>query len=244
MKELLNEQTSNEPAPKNTVESPSGWKGWLKEWTFVLFIALICSFVVKTFLFNIFFVPSGSMENTLHVGDRIVANVATSHFTELKRGDIVIFEDTQGWLPREQNQNEPNAVQAALAATGILSDSSSRHMVKRVIGLPGDTIECCGADGKIKINGQTIDETYLKQDSSSPLVPGAAKDFKVTVPEGGIWVMGDNRDYSADSRYHMELPSNGVVWQDDVVGTVTVIAWPLNRIGLIESEKDTFNALK
>lgn len=243
MSDTTNEQLPAEPATEQKATPPSGWKAWMKEWIIVLSVALICSFVIKTFIFNIFFVPSGSMENTLQVGDRIVANVASSNFTSLQRGDIVIFEDTQGWLPADPNQKEPTKVQNALAATGIISDPSSRHMVKRVIGLPGDTIECCDDDGRIKINGQSIDETYLKRSSSSPITPGASTEFKVTVPEGGIWVMGDNRDQSSDSRFHMDLESNGVVRQEDVVGTVTILAWPLDRVGLIKSGAEVFKAL-
>jgi signal peptidase I len=244
MKDLATRLFRKRNEPKEEEVKVTGFLGWIKELLIVLAVALICSFIIKTFIFKMFFIPSGSMENTMQVGDRVVANVAGKMVTPLKHGDIVIFSDTQGWLPSDSKEPSPNALESAAAFAGVIPDSSARQLVKRVIGLPGDVVECCGADGRVKINGKPIDESYLKANPSSPdIVPGSFKDFKVTVPEGGLWVMGDNRDYSADSRYHMDTPSHGVVWQKDVIGTVGVIIWPLDRMGIIPSQDGVFKDL-
>lgn len=222
------------------VERVTGWKGWIKEILIVLVSALVFSFLIKTFLFKTFFVPSGSMENTLEVGDRVVANVVGSMVFPVQRGDIIVFKDTQGWLPAAEGPQE-NAIAAGMEYAGLIPDNSSRHLVKRVIGIAGDKVECCNTDGKVRVNGKVIEESYLNS-SSSPF-PGSSRPFSIIVPEGGMWVMGDNRDFSADSRLHMDSPSKGIIRTDDIVGTVTLRAWPLDRFGLIDSADEVFSQI-
>lgn len=228
----VNNRNNQEPR-----EKAEGFAGWMKEIAIVFIVALVFSLLIKTFIVKAFFVPSGSMEHTLEIGDRVIANIATSQFTSLKRGDIVIFEDTQGWIPVTSNQTI-NPLQSSLEFLGLMPDTSSRHMVKRVIGLPGDTVECCDEQGRLIINGEPVDEPYVKEGMSA-----IGSSFKVAVPDGGIWVMGDNRNQSADSRMHMDLPSNGVVQMNTVVGTVTTRVWPLDRMGFIENQDSVFRLI-
>lgn len=231
-------EESSSKVSEESKKSKSG-AGWFRDIVTIIVTAIVFSFLLKTFIAQTFFVPSGSMENTLQVNDRIIANVAAKHLKPIERGDIVVFKDTQGWLAGTGNAGDANAVEKVLSATGITNEKGTQHLVKRVIGVAGDTIECCGEDGRVKVNGKTIDETYLKMDSSLPF-PGSHKEFKITVPEGGVWVMGDNRNHSSDSRYHMDLPSKGVVREEDIVGPVSLIAWPLDRAGIIGSSEAVF----
>ena len=210
--------------------------GWLKEILMIAAIALVLSFVIKTFFFRAFYIPSGSMEPTLEINDRIFVNLLVPGPFELERGDVVVFKDTKGWLG-DTEPVEANPVAGFLAFVGLLPDSSQQHLVKRVIGLPGDTVECCDADGKILVNGEPVTEPYVW--------PGAApsdEEFSVTVPKDRLWVMGDHRDASADSRYHEDI-EGGFVDIGDVEGKTTVIAWPLARIGIVSDHHDVFAAV-
>jgi signal peptidase I len=210
--------------------------GWLKEILMIAGIALVLSFVIKTFFFRAFYIPSGSMEPTLEVNDRIFVNLLVPGPFELERGDVVVFKDTKGWLG-ETEPVEVNPVSGFLAFVGLLPDSSQQHLVKRVIGLPGDTVECCGPDGRITVNGEPVTEPYVW--------PGAApsdEEFSVTVPRDKLWVLGDHRDASADSRYHEDI-DGGFVDIGDVEGKTTVIAWPLARIGIMPDHHEVFAAV-
>lgn len=206
------------------------WR-WLKEIVIVLVIALVLSFVVKTFLFRPFFIPSSSMEQTLLVGDRIFANQIGPNFTGYQRGDIVVFKDTQGWLVPEAKPAQ-SVVESAMVFIGVAPDPSNDYLIKRIIGVPGDRVSCCDAQGRISINGKVVDESY-----AVPTQPGAEVPFDVVVPAGDFWVMGDNRPDSADSRFHRDAPLKGFIASKDVVGTASVIAWPLNRIRVLGNDK-------
>ncbi|WP_394938333.1 signal peptidase I [Psychromicrobium sp. YIM B11713] len=222
-------------------KKPSGPFSWLKEIAIVIVIALVLSFLLKTFLFRAFVIPSGSMENTLEVNDRIFINELVPRPFALQRGDIVVFKDTQGWLASEQTQaaaQASNWFKDALVFIGLMPDESQQHLVKRVIGLAGDHVICCDAQNRITINGQPLDEPYLYPGSDNASGPNAL--FDVVVPAGKIWVMGDHRNNSADSRWHRELPSQGFIDLNDVEGTATVIAWPLNRWTILGNYPDTF----
>ena len=206
------------------------WR-WLKEIAIVVVIAVALSFVVKTFLFRPFFIPSPSMEQTLLVGDRIFANQIGPNFTGYQRGDIVVFKDTQGWLPQE-TKTAPNIVESALVFIGLAPDPSNDYLIKRIIGVPGDRVSCCDAQGRISINGKAVDESYAVPTPPEALVP-----FDVQVPADEYWVMGDNRPDSADSRFHPDAPLKGFIARKDIVGTASVIAWPLNRIRVLGTDK-------
>jgi len=209
---------------------------WLKEIATVVVIAVVLSFLIKTFLFRAFFIPSESMVNTLDVDDRIFVNLLVPEPFSLSRGDVVVFRDTKGWLPAapEKEQGPFTWIQDGLTFVGLLPDNSEQHLVKRVIGLPGDHVVCCDAGGKLTINGTAINESYV-----NPAEVPQIRTFDVVVPEGKVWVMGDNRNHSADSRAHMDS-DGGFIDLDDLEGKAAVIAWPLNRITTLGNYPDVF----
>lgn len=217
-------------------------EGRLGEWFWVqareggtvILYALVIAFLVKTFLLRGFYIPSGSMEQTLQVNDRVFINVAGSYFSEPKRGDVIVFKDSQGWIPSTQKTS--SLLKDGLSFVGILPDTSSNFLVKRVIGTPGDVVESDGT-GKIKVNGVEITEPYLYPGNPPSEVP-----FKVTVPAGKYFVMGDHRSNSADSRYHIS-DGTAFISKDDVQGNVFVVAWPLNHFGLLQDESSVFSSV-
>lgn len=217
-------------------------EGRLGEWFWVqareggtvILYALVIAFLVKTFLLRGFYIPSGSMEQTLQVNDRVFINVAGSYFSEPKRGDVIVFKDSQGWIPSTQKTSSP--LKDGLSFVGILPDTSSNFLVKRVIGTPGDVVESDG-NGKIKVNGVEITEPYLYPGNPPSEVP-----FKVTVPAGKYFVMGDHRSNSADSRYHIS-DGTAFISKDDVQGNVFVVAWPLNHFGLLQDQSSVFSSI-
>lgn len=222
--------------PKAEAGARSAIFVWLKEIATVVVIAVVLSFLIKTFLFRAFYIPSESMVSTLDVNDRIFVNLLVPEPFALSRGDVVVFRDTQGWLAEapEKETGSFTWVQDGLTFVGLLPDSSEQHLVKRVIGLPGDTVVCCDAGGKLTINGTPIDETYVNAAEQPQIRP-----FDVVVPEGKVWVMGDNRNHSADSRAHTDS-NGGFVDLEDVEGKAAVIAWPLNRVTVLDNHPDVF----
>ncbi len=211
---------------------------FLRDLAIILLIAFTASFLVKTFLVRSFYIPSSSMENTLQIDDRILVNQLVPDVQALHRGDIIVFKDPGGWLGGQPVKSQ-SPIQGFLEVIGLAATDSDEHLVKRVIGLPGDTVECCNALGQIVVNGQGVNEPYLKL--PSPDSPASAIDFKVTVPEGTVWVMGDNRNSSADSRYHTNDPGKGFVPLDDIVGNAFMINWPLSHFTIFNSRADLFS---
>jgi signal peptidase I len=192
----------------------------------VVVSALALSFLIKTFLFQSFWIPSGSMEPTLIYGDRILVTKWRPDPMPLRRGDIIVFKDPGNWLDHpEDNATGLRLVgKEILVFTGLLPEDAGEHLVKRIIGLPGDHVECDDPDGKVSVNGEELTEDYI--------APGArpcGTTFSVDVPEGYLWVMGDNRDNSADSRRHLGDPGGGTIPRDNIVGTAFVLVWPFDR---------------
>ncbi|WP_456505147.1 signal peptidase I [Arthrobacter sp. UYCu723] len=212
---------------------------WVKEVATVVVVAIVLSFLIKTFLFRAFYIPSESMVNTLDVNDRIFVNLLVPEPFALQRGDVVVFKDTKGWLvPAAEKVDGPFTwVQDGLTFVGLLPDNSEQHLVKRVIGLPGDHVVCCDAGGQLTVNGAPLAEKYI----NAAEVP-QVRDFDVVVPEGKVWVMGDNRNHSADSRAHLES-NGGFVDVADIEGKAAVIAWPLNRITSLDNYPDVFRGV-
>ncbi|GAP57927.1 signal peptidase I [Arthrobacter sp. Hiyo1] len=199
-------------------------------------IAIVLSFLIKTFLFRAFFIPSESMVNTLDVDDRIFVNLLVPQPFALERGDIVVFKDAQGWLPPTQ-KTTPGPFkwfQDGLVFVGLLPDETNQHLVKRVIGLPGDRVSCCDSSARVSVNGTVLNESYI-----NPAQVPMAKSFDVVVPAGKIWVMGDNRNNSADSREHQSV-NGGFIDIADVEGKATVIAWPINRWQILDNHSEVF----
>ncbi|MUK00812.1 signal peptidase I [Vibrio cholerae] len=223
--------------PRDRREPDRGFGAWLKEIATIVVIALVLSFLIKTFLFRAFFIPSGSMEETLEIDDRIFVNQLVPQPFDLQRGDIVVFRDTEGWLP-EQVEQQVSWLKEALIFIGLAPDESQQHLVKRVIGLPGDHVICCDAQGRITVNGEPLEEPYLFPGATPSDLP-----FDVVVPDGKIWVMGDHRNASADSRANQDKPGKGFVDVDDIEGKAAVIAWPLNRVGFLGNHPEVFDGV-
>ncbi|MGB3376592.1 MAG: signal peptidase I, partial [Microbacterium sp.] len=195
----------------------------------VLVAAILVSFLLKTYLVRTFYIPSPSMVSTLQVNDRIIVNELVPEVVGIARGDVVVFRDPGGWLAGPARPPAP-PIAAALdwlgSLIGLTASDSEEHLIKRVIGLPGDRVTCCDAQGRLTINGVAIEEPYLNVPAGSP---ASAEEFDVTVPAASLWVMGDNRNFSADSRRHMNAPGGGFVPMSAVVGKAFVISWPASR---------------
>ena len=205
----------------------------LREFPILIVVALAVSIVIKTFLVQFFFIPSGSMENTLQINDRVAVNKVPFIGKSIKRGDVVVFRDPDNWLPEPYvgDQNKFIAkIKDAFVAVGVLPNPTKQYLVKRVIGVAGDKVECCSKDKKLMINGVEIEEPYI-------FAGNAASDtnFNVTVPAGKIWVMGDHRGASADSRFHQDDINNGMVPNSKITGKVVGIVWPIKNLGIVDS---------
>jgi signal peptidase I len=213
----------------------------IKELVIVIVLAMALSFVVKTWLFQAFYIPSGSMENTLVRDDRVIVSKLTPGPFDLRRGDVVVFEDPgtpQPWL--QGLDSGPSTVggpfHEALVFVGLLPEDSENHLIKRVIGLPGDHVQADGGTSPIRVNGVPITEPYVK--------PGDApseKKFDITVPAGHVWVMGDHRSDSSDSRYHDDgTGATGSVPIDKLVGRALFIVWPIDHVTWLGVPERTF----
>ncbi|GGV33430.1 signal peptidase I [Kitasatospora herbaricolor] len=218
---------------EGSAETPSGERrprSFWKELPILIGIALILALVIKTFFVQAFSIPSESMQNTLQVGDRVLVDKLTPWFgAEPERGEVVVFHDPGGWLNDEPAQQSNNSfvrgLQDVLSFVGLMPSANEKDLIKRVIAVGGDTVECEG-EGPVKVNGIALDEPYIFPGNT----PCGTKQFgPVHVPEGRIWVMGDHRADSLDSRYHMDQPGGGTVPVGDVVGRAFVVAWPLDR---------------
>ncbi|WP_432494334.1 signal peptidase I [Kineococcus gypseus] len=197
-----------------------------RETVLVVAVALVVSLVVKTFLLQAFYIPSQSMERTLDIGDRVVVSKLTPGPFSLHRGDVVVFADPGGWLePQPEPQRSALGAVAAevLTFVGLLPEDSDEHLIKRVVGLPGDRVVCCDEDGRLTVNGTPVDERAYLFPGSDP----SLDEFDVEVPADRLWVMGDNRAESADSRYNRGKRYDGFVPLDHVVGRAHAVVWPL-----------------
>lgn len=201
----------------------------VREVPLLVLVALVIALVLKTFLVQAFVIPSGSMEQTIRIGDRVLVDKLTPWFgSEPSRGQVVVFHDPGGWLPENPEPSSNPVVrglQKGLSFIGLMPSADEKDLIKRVIGVGGDTVSCSGT-GPVTVNGKALDEPYVFP-GNTPCSPD--KPFKVTVPKNHIWVMGDHRQDSLDSRFHMDQPSHGFVDDKYVVGRAIVVAWPVNR---------------
>jgi signal peptidase I len=200
----------------------------LKELPILIVVALVVSLFIKSFLVQFFYIPSGSMENTLQIQDRVAVNKVPFISDNIKRGDIVVFRDPNNWLP-ENLENSSNSLVAKakslLVTVGVLPNPAKQYLVKRVIGVAGDRVVCCTEGKKLSINGVEVTEPYIYGGDA----PSDMK-FDVTVPEGKLWVLGDHRGASADSRYHQEDINSGFVPLERVSGRVVAVIWPFKNL--------------
>jgi signal peptidase I len=194
------------------VRKRPGWK-FLRDLVIIVVAALLASFLVKAYLVRSFYIPSASMENTLLIGDRVLVNELVPGVVPVRRGDVVVFQDPGGWLGPGQGDD----------------------LIKRVIGLPGDTVSCCDTQGRLSVNGHPVDESYVVLQPGSDRV--SLQDFSVTVPTGQLWVMGDNRYESADSRAHGTVPVS------DVVGRAFLTTWPVSRWTVLSRHADVWDGV-
>ncbi|WNI28938.1 signal peptidase I [Streptomyces sp. ITFR-6] len=196
-----------------------------KELPLLIGIALVLALLIKTFLVQAFSIPSDSMQNTLQQGDRVLVDKLTPWFgSEPERGEVVVFHDPSGWLDGEPTP-ESNAVQTFLSFIGLMPSSQEKDLIKRTIAVGGDTVSC-KKGGPVVVNGKPLDEPYIFP-GGTPCDDMPFGPFKV--PDGKIWVMGDHRQDSSDSRYHTNDVNKGFVPVDDVVGRAVLVAWPVNR---------------
>ncbi|MFI8788387.1 signal peptidase I [Streptomyces sp. NPDC055105] len=203
-------------------------RSFWKELPLLIVIALVLALVIKTFLVQAFSIPSASMENTLQIGDRVLVDKLTPWFgSEPERGEVIVFHDPDGWL-KDEPTAEPNPVQRLLGWIGLMPSTNEKDLIKRVIGVGGDTIECNGT-GPLMVNGKALDEPYVYPGNTPCSDDNVGGKFKVTVPIGKVWVMGDHRQDSMDSRYHQQDSNQGFVPVDNVVGRAIVVAWPPTR---------------
>ena len=227
---------------------------------------------LRLFVFGLYAIPSGSMENTIMPGDRVITTRLSPRPIALRRGDIIVFKDPANWLANEgATHNSDRLIKRLIGLPGDrvitthlsprpialrrgdivvfkdpanwLANEGATHnsdrLIKRLIGLPGDTVECTGGGAPIVINGVPIDESaYLK-----PGVEPSRSAFSVTVPAGRLFVLGDNRANSADSRAHTNDGAQGLVPVGDVEGVAFMRYWPLNRVGWLSAHHDVFRAV-
>jgi signal peptidase I len=206
----------------------------LREFPILVIVALAVSLLIKTLLVQFFFIPSGSMENTLQIQDRVAVNKLPFVSKNVSRGDVVVFRDPSNWLPEPYVGDENkivSKVKEGLVLVGVLPNPAKQYLVKRVLGVAGDEVICCTKSGKLTINGKVAVEPYIFAGNK----PSELK-FNVTVPEGKIWVMGDHRSASADSRYHQDDMNNGFVPVSRITGRAYAIIWPIKNIGIISSQ--------
>ncbi|MDH6624132.1 signal peptidase I [Streptomyces sp. LBL] len=214
-------------------------RSFWKELPILIGIALVLALLIKTFLVQAFSIPSDSMQNTLQEGDRVLVDKLTPWFgSEPERGEVVVFHDPDSWLAGEPTAN-PNAVQTFLSWIGLMPSAEEKDLIKRVIGVGGDTISCKDS-GPLMVNGKALNEPYVYPGNTPCSVDDQGGQFTVKVPKGSIWVMGDHRQNSRDSRYNQSDKHHGMVPVDEVVGRAVVKAWPINRWGTLPVP-DTFD---
>jgi signal peptidase I len=242
-------QTDPVPDSPDEPESASPWGARIRtaSWKFlhgfrelgiVVATALVLSILLRTFVFQLFFVPSESMLNTLKVGDKIVASKVTMSLHGVHRGDVVVFHDPGDWLYGPVQQSGwRGKVTTLLTDVGFLPSNSGEDLVKRVVGVAGDHIVCCTKQGLLQVNGHTLHE------SSYAIGPTNQVEFNITVPKDRIFVMGDNRANSRDSRFHLEV-AHGTVPLSEVRGVVVLKLWPFSHFGSVSAPSALTNAKK
>ena len=204
-------------------EKPKKKKSFARELLTIVVAAAILTLLVKAFLVQVYRIPSASMENTLEIGDRVLVNKVVYHFRDIARGDVIVFSGQDSWGPDAPPPSGNPLVRVfddMLSGLGLHSDQT--YYIKRVIGVPGDRVACCDTRGRVTVNGVALNESQYLYPGEQP----SALKFNNVVPSGHLWVMGDHRGDSEDSRYHPEDPGGGAIPQSQVVGRAFFIIWP------------------
>jgi signal peptidase I len=205
-------------------------RSFWRELPVLVVVALVLALLIKSFAIQAFFIPSASMENTLEIGDRVLINKIVYHLRPIHRGDIIVFDGTNSWdfdTPPASSNIFSKAGDELKGLVGISQDPNI--YIKRVIGLPGDHVACCNAAGQVTVNGVPLSENSYLYPGNQP----STQKFSITVPPGRLWVMGDHRLVSYDSRGHMGDPGGGTIPESGVLGRAFVIIWPPSRWGFL-----------
>ena len=233
--------TETAPEVDETDEAPRrhGALTALKETAIIVVVALALSFLIKTFLVQPFFIPSESMADTLQVGDRVLVTKFAPGPFDVNRGDVVVFKDPGGWLGPQPQRSGQNTLAEVLhnvgVFVGLVPADAGEHLIQRVVGVEGDEVECCDDEGRVTVNGVALDEPYLAEGADP-----SEMEFSITVPSASLWVMGDNRQRSEDSRYHQGRPGGGSIPVSEVVGVSFVKIWPVSRWSVMRNPGATF----
>lgn len=240
--------TDTPPVTSAADPQPGGfWRGvfhGLREIVIIVVMAMVLSLVVKTWIAQAFFIPSGSMEPTLQRGDRVMVSKIHRAFSDIHRGDIVVFRDPAGWLPPSAQPEASNSIRGAirqgLTFIGLMPDPGDEHLIKRVVGVGGDHVVCCDDANRLVVNGAPIEEPYVYPGDEASSIH-----FDIRVPEDSVWVMGDHRSDSQDSRFH-PLEGDGTegsIPLDHVVGRAVVTVWPFTRLGTLDNHPEVFSGV-
>jgi signal peptidase I len=207
----------------------------------LIIVALLIALLIKSFVVQAFFIPSGSMENTLQIGDKILVNKLVYHFRSIQPGDVVVFDGAGSWTPEPPSHPSSDPIVRAYdvtlkplfeAVAGLFGTAPGQtDFIKRVIGVPGDHVVCCNAQGLVTVNGVALHEqSYLYPGETPSEAPaGYSGRFNIIVPPGRLWVMGDNRAVSDDSRLRQSDPGHGTITESSVIGRAFMIVWPPSR---------------
>jgi signal peptidase I len=226
--------------PEDSAKRRPRGRSFLRELPVLIVIALVIALIIKTFVVQAFFIPSSSMENTLDIGDKVLVNKLVYHFRSIQPGDIIVFNGDGSWEPEPSSSGSSDPLVKLYDVTlnplfhaiaGLFGTSPGQtDFIKRVIGVPGDHVACCNASGDVTINGVALHEqSYL-----FPGNPPSMQRFSITVPPGRLWVMGDHRSVSWDSRGHTDDPGNGTIPENMVVGRAFLIVWPPSRWRILQ----------
>jgi len=215
-----------DPRAAKAGKSRSLWK----ELPVLIVFALVLALLVKTYVVQAFFIPSSSMEDTLDIGDKVLVNKLVYDVRDIRRGDIIVFSGAGSWAPLAPASSDP-VIRLWHAVTGLFGlNLGGDDFVKRVIGLPGDRVACCNARGLVTVNGVPLHESsYLYPGDKPSSTPLSTTAFSVTVPPGQLWVMGDHRAVSEDSRLRRTDPGGGSIPESAVIGRAFMIVWPPSR---------------
>lgn len=203
-------------------------RSFVRELPVLILVALVLALVLKTFVVQAFYIPSGSMENTLIPDDRVLVSKLTYKLGDVERGDVVVFDGTGSWESEVVIPEPENPLTNALHKLGELfgfAPVGEKDFIKRVIGLPGDRVECCDDAGHVLVNGDPVREKEYLFPGDTP----STREFETSVPSDELWVMGDHRSASADSRTYGTIPV------DHVIGEAFIVVWPLNRVSILTS---------